>query len=159
MIKLFATSITILSGLSLGAMICKTEKKAIEEREKLSEFISYILWNIESRATPLFEIFEDYFSKENSDFSKKLREARGKYGDKIRKVWKEICPKEQIDELESFFSSLGKTDRETQIKMAKKAKEALESSLSEKKKEYASKSRLYLALPFLISCVAAVLLY
>ena len=84
---------------------------------------------------------------------------RGKFGDKLFMLSKEICKKETVNQLESFFSTLGKTDRETQIKTAKEAKATLEKALLEKKKEYSEKSKLYRILPFLVSCVVAVLLY
>ena len=159
MVKIIAVLIIITAGASFGAVLSNDEKKELDEGEELLKLVSYVSRNIESRSAPLFEIFESYFSEENGAFSKKLRDMRGNYGEKLEKISKELFPKETNRELESFFKTLGKTDRETQIKFAINAKNSLEKSLMEKRKEYISKSKLYKILPILISCVAALLLY
>ena len=164
MIKITALLITSLSGGAFGLLLCKEEKARIDKIYQLLSFISYIHWSIENKSVPLSQVLSDYRSEtEDNDYKRvefinALSSSRGGIGDKILEASKGVFTSASMREINEFSRTLGTLDKETQLKKAEKVIKILESELSDSREEYASKGKMYKMIPFLFSCVVALLL-
>lgn len=160
MIRIFSAVLSVISGSMLGVALCKTEKEALNRTDELYKFISHIQTEIETKSLPLDKIFTDYFKGKDSEFlSQTINNHRGTFGEKIHNACSLVCSDEAMEEMRDFTITLGAIDKATQKESLRKAKLCMEKELSRQKVEFASKSRLYKTLSFLISCIIAVLLY
>ncbi len=160
MIRLSAAVLSVISGSMLGVALCKSEKEGLNHTDELCKFISHIQTEIETKSLPLDKIFADYFKGKNSEFlSQAINDYRGTFGEKIYHACSLVCSDEAMEEMCDFSATLGAIDRVSQKESLRRAKLCMEKELSRQKAEFASKSRLYKTLSFLISCIIAVLLY
>ncbi len=159
MIKIIAVIIIVVSGGFLGNALCIMEKEKLFLQEELSELIFSLYINIEKSTKTLDQIFREFFlGRENSPLEEMVKNEKGVYGERIMKISKKLCSEYVCLELSHLTKTLGTLNRDAQLKALKDGNEVLERFLSERRKEYANKKRIYRTVSVIAAAVFAILL-
>ena len=159
MIKIIGVIITVVSGFLGGNALCIMEKEKLFLLEELSELIFYIYINIEKSTKTLDRIFGEFFGNREKPYLEEMfKNEKGLYGEKLMKVSRKLCSEYVCLELSHLTKTLGTLNRDAQLKALKDANDVLESHLSEKRKEYANKKRVYKTVSAIAAAVFAILL-
>ena len=159
MIKIIAVIIIISSGCFLGNAVCIMEKEKLSLQEELSELIFSLYINVEKSTKTLDQIISEFFeSRENSPLEEMFKNEKGLYGERIMKISGKLCSEYVCMELSHLTKTLGTLNRDAQLKALKDGNAVLESHLSEKRKEYANKKRVYRMVSAIAAAVFAILL-
>jgi len=146
MIKTIGLLLVLGSSIGIGAYFSHREKTSLIHLGRFISFINYIKKQIEYFNTPICDIYQNYDPQDDtfSDFITEVSVAGWSYA--LEKTKELALPKNTIDLLKEFGTTLGKSGKEDQLSLCDYYSAALSKEYEELSKKVPERKKVSLAL-------------